>query len=451
MQARGRSGRNSCSYRGRLSPRARAAGRARRERPRPLFVQRRDRPLASRAKRTMTRLSDRRSAETNDASPPLRHAAERSRPPSRCRSRRCSRCSRCLRRRSRRRIGRRAARARRSKTAARRASCSASRSTGRRKAGKGAGRHRAGGTRPARTRRATAPEPALAPALCEDGTAPCDRAAGAFSCGDGSEPSCANESNPIRSGRSLDCVLAPPATEAACEQEEEAGSFCLTGTTATARRANRCAKTAARPTVRRGLRDLRGRLRTVCEDSSTPVPGSGDCSSARTRSTPPARTSAGRRAPLSRGGALAGAAARSAPGAAGASRRSWRARARRRARRAGSPSGSAAPRPARATLSQTRPTGFSVAAAAGAGDAGDADADDRPPRRRAAPLASASATSAETAPWRSISSAGDPRLRDLDVVRVGDDRAPEVRPRRRADRSGAPRAGRRCTTRRSRS
>jgi hypothetical protein len=45
--------------------------------------------------------------------------------------------------------------------------------------------------------RKPAPAPALTPAECEDGTAPV-RSAGAYSCEDGSEPSCEGGSDPIR-------------------------------------------------------------------------------------------------------------------------------------------------------------------------------------------------------------------------------------------------------------
>ena len=90
------------------------------------------------------------------------------------------------------------------------------------------------------------------------------------------------------------------------------------------------------------------------------------------------------------------------------------------------------------------------AAAARAGDARDADADigaqalARAVGERLGDLAGDGAVALDQL-------RGDARLRDLDVVAVGDDRALDVAARSRRGRSGAPRAGRRCTTRRSRS
>ena len=92
---------------------------------------------------------------------------------------------------------------------------------------------------------------------------------------------------------------------------------------------------------------------------------------------------------------------------------------------------SSRPPPASATLRQTIPTGFS-----GVPPPGPATpvmpTPTAAPKRAAAPSASAAATSGETAPWRSISSAGTSGERDLRGVGVGDDAAEHVGARSRA-------------------
>lgn len=120
---------------------------------------------------------------------------------------------------------------------------------GRRGSSKGSHRHPAksrGAAHAVKTHARNAPAaPLLTPAVCADESEPLRASNGTFSCDDGSQPGCEDESSPIREHHSLACVVtAPPAGESNCP-EEGAGSFCLTGSS--------------------------GSGEPVCEDGSTPI------------------------------------------------------------------------------------------------------------------------------------------------------------------------------------
>ena len=140
---------------------------------------------------------------------------------------------------------------------------------------------------------------------------------------------------------------------------------------------------------------------------------------------------------------------RPAAAGAGASQPSWRDRGRRR----GTPGRliervSAAPC-GPATLSQTRPTGFSSVPPPGPATPVTPTPTSAPSRARA-PSASACATCSETAPCGSISLRSTPASATFDVVGVDDDAARARTPTRPQGRSGAPPARRRCRTPRRR-
>ncbi len=76
--------------------------------------------------------------------------------------------------------------------------------------------------RKAARRKPAAGTHALAPALCEDGSAPVNEGGGSFSCADESEPACSNGSTPVLSsnGQKLLCPVSADGsgeTEAVCE------------------------------------------------------------------------------------------------------------------------------------------------------------------------------------------------------------------------------------------
>ena len=116
---------------------------------------------------------------------------------------------------------------------------------------------------------------------------------------------------------------------------------------------------------------------------------------------------------------------RAGGGGAGASRPSSSDRARRRDRRAGAPGGGASGRSRPSHRPAHEPHRLRLGTPSRAGHPGDGDRTSASKRRRA-PSAMASATSAETAPWRSISAGSTPSSAALRLVGVGDDAADHV-------------------------
>ena len=101
-------------------------------------------------------------------------------------------------------------------------------------------------------RKATSRAHALAPALCEDGSAPVDEGGGSFSCADESEPACSNGSTPVLSsnGEKLLCAVKAGGSE-------DTGAVCEDG--------------SAPVQVSEGSFSCDDESMPVCEDGSTPA------------------------------------------------------------------------------------------------------------------------------------------------------------------------------------
>jgi len=138
-------------------------------------------------------------------------------------------------------------------------------------------RHQAKRTVAKKTPKARPPaSPALAPAYCEDGSAPARATDGSFSCGDGSEPECEDGSTPTRSRSGLTLVC-PVLTEgesgsSEAECEESSGSVC--GTEPFSSTEPACEDGSAPVRLGSGSYFCDDGSELICEDGSSPTSSS---------------------------------------------------------------------------------------------------------------------------------------------------------------------------------